>query len=139
LLDSARWSPSGGNLQPWKLIAVAGAEREAVISLAHSVEFHGAPVGLFFVFDRRLGRGQWAHLGMFMQSLALVAVERGLGTCRQDFPSSLRDSLHRHFALPDTDMVYCGMALGHADPAAGVDTQRPDRTPVAEFAVLKGF
>ena len=25
ILDRARWSPSGGNLQPWKVIAVAGA------------------------------------------------------------------------------------------------------------------
>ena len=196
LLDSARWSPSGGNLQPWKLIAVAGAEREAVIGLARAVrgnadapseegadpvypanlwepyrsrrykvgedmyallglgredragrlaqvarnfEFFGAPVGLFFVIDRRMGRGQWAHLGMFMQSLALVAVERGLGTCMQEFWSSLRTSLHGHFALPDTDMVYCGMALGYPDPEARVNTLRTDRAPVAEFAVLKGF
>src|ERR1700688_904145 len=36
LLDAARWSPSGGSLQPWKLIAVAGAEREAVIEMAHT-------------------------------------------------------------------------------------------------------
>jgi len=34
ILDVARWAPSGGNLQPWKVIAVAGAERAAVIELA---------------------------------------------------------------------------------------------------------
>ena len=34
ILDVARWSPSGGNLQPWKVVAVAGAERDAVIALA---------------------------------------------------------------------------------------------------------
>src|ERR1700692_334411 len=34
ILDVARWAPSGGNLQPWKVIAVAGAERAAIIELA---------------------------------------------------------------------------------------------------------
>jgi len=35
ILDVARWSPSGGNLQPWKVIVVSGAERQAVTDLAH--------------------------------------------------------------------------------------------------------
>jgi nitroreductase len=196
LLDTARWSPSGGNLQPWKLIAVAGAERAAVVQLAHTVraapdaaseegselvyppnlwepyrsrrykvgedmyellglaradraarlaqvarnfEFFGAPVGIFFVIDRRMGRAQWAHLGMFMQSLALVAVERGLGTCMQEFWGTLRESLHQHFGLPATDMVYCGMSLGYPDTTAPVNRLRSERAPVAEFASLRGF
>ena len=28
ILDTARWSPSGGNLQPWKVIAVTGAAKQ---------------------------------------------------------------------------------------------------------------
>jgi nitroreductase len=196
LLEAARWSPSGGNLQPWKVIALAGAELAAVRELARArhvaggkiseegsdpvypphlwepyrsrryqvgedmysllgvgredragrlahvarnFEFFGAPVGLFFVIDRRLGRAQWAHLGMFMQSLALVAVERGLGTCMQEFWALLRDSLQHHFALPDTDLVYCGMALGHPDPSAPVNQLRSSRVAVEEFASFRGF
>jgi nitroreductase len=196
LLDAARWSPSGGNLQPWKVIAVTGPELVAVRALAQggqgaggksseegsdpvypphlwepyrsrryqvgedmylllgvnredragrlahvarNFEFFGAPVGLFFVIDRRLGRAQWAHLGMFMQSLALVAVERGLGTCMQEFWALLRESLHAHFALPETDMVYCGMALGHPDTSAPVNQLRSSRVAVEEFATFRGF
>ena len=196
LLEAARWSPSGGNLQPWKVIVLAGAELGAVRALARdsevaggkrseegsdpvyppqlwepyrtrryqvgedmyallgvaredragrlahvarNFEFFGAPVGLFFVLDRRLGRAQWAHLGMFMQSLALVAVERELGTCMQEFWALLRESLHRHFALPDTDMLYCGMALGHPDPNAPVNRLRSSRVAVEEFATFRGF
>jgi nitroreductase len=196
LLEVARWSPSGGNLQPWKLIAVAGAEREVVSALARKIrlapdppseegseliyppslwepyrsrryqlgedmyallgiprtdragrlthvarnfEFFGAPVGIFFIIDRRLGRAQWAHLGMFMQSLALVALERGLGTCMQEFWGTVRESLHRHFALPATDMIYCGMALGFADRSAPVNRLRSARATVEEFASLRGF
>ena len=31
ILDTARWSPSGGNLQPWRVIAVSGEARQAAI------------------------------------------------------------------------------------------------------------
>ena len=75
--------------------------------VARNFEFFGAPVGLFFVIDRRLGRAQWAHLGMFMQSLALVAVERGLGTLHAGIlgaaarfaAPALRAPGHRHGLL----------------------------------------
>src|SRR5271167_2495678 len=43
ILDVARWAPSGGNLQPWKVIAVAGAERTAVIELARRIHSSEGP------------------------------------------------------------------------------------------------
>src|SRR5258708_25120121 len=43
ILDVARWAPSGGNLQPWKVIAVAGAERAAVTELARRVHAAEGP------------------------------------------------------------------------------------------------
>jgi hypothetical protein len=36
-------------------------------------------------------------------------------------------------------MVYCGMALGYADPTAKVNTLRSDRASVDEIATFKGF
>jgi nitroreductase len=195
LLDTARWAPSGGNLQPWKVIVVAGPARDAVVELAkrrllenpageagvhpiypeklhepyrtrrfkigedmyallgipredrnarlqwlaRNYQFFGAPVGLFFAIDRAMGHGQWAHLGMFMQSFALAAEERGLSTCMQESWGMLRDSLHAHFKLPDHEIIYCGMALGYADREAKVNQLRSDRVPVDEFAVFDGF
>ena len=37
LLETAQRSPSGGNLQPWKLIAVTGAAKDEIVSIAHRV------------------------------------------------------------------------------------------------------
>ncbi len=191
LLDTARFSPSGGNLQPWKVIAVSGAERDVVIALAkanlpgkeddrpvypahlwepyrsrryklgedmyailgiprenkgarlmhlmQNFEFFGAPVGLFFVIEKAMGHGQWAHLGMFMQSLALAATERGVSSCMQEAWAMMRAPLAAHFALPDTEMIYCGMALGYADESKPVNALRSDRASVDEFATFKGF
>lgn len=191
ILDAARWSPSGGNLQPWQVIAVSGKAQTAITDLvrnykgsgmfpaeegdypvypanlwdpyrsrrykvgedlyallgigrdnkagrlqqlAKNYEFFGAPAALFFVIDRRMGHGQWAHLGMFMQSVALAAVERGVASCFQELWGTLRDTLHGHFQLDEHQLVYCGMALGYSDPAAAINTLRTEREPVDAFA-----
>jgi len=194
ILDVARWAPSGGNLQPWKIIVVAGSARDSIVALAknraaqapdessdHPVyppnlwepyrtrrfkvgedmyallgisradraarlarfasnyEFFGAPVGMFFIIDERMGHGQWAHLGMFMQSIALAALERGVSSCMQEAWASLRSTLKSHFQLSAHEMVYCGMALGYADQSAAVNSLRSERAPVEEFAQFRGF
>jgi nitroreductase len=191
ILDVARFAPSGGNLQPWKVIAVSGAERDAVVALAkanlpgadddrpvypanlwepyrsrryklgedmyalldiprenkgarlmhlmQNYEFFGAPVGLFFVIEKAMGHGQWAHMGMFMQSVALAAIERGVGSCMQEAWARMRVPLASHFTLPDEEMIYCGMALGYADETKPVNALRADRAGVDEFATFKGF
>ena len=38
ILDAARWAPSGSNVQAWRLIAVAGAERDAIVDMARRAE-----------------------------------------------------------------------------------------------------
>ena len=192
ILDVARWAPSGGNVQPWKLLAVAGAAQDEIKALvknypglfpaeegdrpvypanlwepyrsrrfkvgedmyallgiardnkparlahlARNFDFFGAPVALFFVMDERLGHAQWAHLGMFMQSIALAATERGVASCFQEFWATLRTTLKAHFQLAEHEMVYCGMALGHADESAPVNRLRSDRASVDEFASFR--
>lgn len=193
IIDVARWAPSGGNVQPWKVIAVAGAERDAVVTLAkqamlaaheknafppypanlwepyrtrrfgngedlyaslsiaredrsarlaqfaRNFEFFGAPVGLFFVMDRRMGHTQWSHLGMFMQSVALAAVERGLSSCMQEAWGMVRETLAAHFALPADEMIVVGMALGYGDLAQPVNGMRRERVEVDEFTSFRGF
>ncbi|MEO0982460.1 MAG: nitroreductase [Pseudomonadota bacterium] len=194
-LADAQRAPSGGNVQPWRVIVVSGEAKDAVIKLGADVlsqspmgeptdrpiypkdlwephearrrrvghmlyealgipredkagrlawfsnnfRFFGAPVAVFFVIDERMGHGQWAHTGMFMQTLALLAEERGWATCMQECWGILRPSLKQHFDLAETEMVYCGMAVGVPDKAAPVNTLYSERAEVDEFATLKGF
>ena len=96
-------------------------------------EFFGAPVGLFFSLDRRFDKGQWAHLGMFMQALALLAVEKGLATCMQECWAARAKTVARFLGLPDNEQLYCGMALGWPDTGAPVNRLRSERAPIEEF------
>jgi nitroreductase len=106
---------------------------------SNNFRFFGAPVAVFFVIDERMGHGQWAHMGMYMQTLALLAVERGWGTCMQECWAMLRPSLKAHFAIAGTEMVYCGMSLGIPDETAAVNGLRTERAGLDEMAELRGF
>lgn len=198
LLETAQRAPSGGNLQPWRTIAVAGEARADIVALARSYlgetpqgdvagrpiyppqiaemepyqsrrlrvaeqmyaavgiertdrpkrlawflqnfDFFGAPVGLFFVIDERMGHGQWAHMGMYMQTIALLAEERGWGTCMQECWAVMRKPLHAHFGLADNEILYCGMALGVPDPSHPANANfYSERAPISEVVQFRGF
>lgn len=101
---------------------------------AKNLEAFGAPVVLFFSIDRRMGNNQWAHLGMFMQTVMLLAVEEGLHTCPQESWSAFHGAVAKFIGLPDEQMFYCGMALGHADLDHPINQWRTDRAPLEEIA-----
>lgn len=103
---------------------------------ANNFQFFGAPTALFFVIDERMGHGQWAHMGMYMQTIALLATEAGLGTCMQECWGILRPSLKAHFGLDEHEMVYCGMALGYPDMDHKANQMTADRAPLDEIVTF---
>ncbi len=195
ILEAAKFAASGGNLQPWRVIAVAGDARQRVIDavseklskdpfgneaefpvypeklwepyrsrryevgedmyalmgvpredkgarlnwLMQNYQFFGAPVGLFFAIDERMNKNQWAHLGMFMMCVALAAEEKGLATCMQEAWTPHAKTVGDALKLDAPYIVYCGMALGHADKTAKVNQLRTKRAPLEEFVAFEGF
>ena len=99
----------------------------------------GAPVVLFFSVDRRCGPPQWSDLGMYMQTLMLLAVERGLDTCAQEFWSHYHQVVHDHVSLPDSHMLFSGMALGYRDEGAAVNSWRSRRDSFEAWGEMRGF
>lgn len=101
---------------------------------AKNLDAFGAPMVLFFAIDRCMGANQWAHLGMFMQTVMLLAREEGLDTCPQEAWSAFHESISEFLELPDEQMLYCGMAVGYADRAHPINQWRTERAPLKEFA-----
>jgi len=107
--------------------------------LAQNLNFFGAPVGLFFALDRKLGPPQWSDVGMYMQTLMLLAVERGLDTCAQEFWARLPKTVGAFLDMPEDHMLFSGMALGYRDEAHPINGLRTRREAVDDFAVMRGF
>jgi nitroreductase len=100
-------------------------------------EFFGAPVGLIVSIDRQMQQGQWADLGMFLQSIMLLAREYGLDTCAQEAWAPFHEVIRDFLQVPLEEMIFCGIALGHADPAAPINGLVSERAPLADWAVFK--
>ena len=98
--------------------------------------FFGAPVGMIFTVDRRLGLGAYLDLGMFMQNIMVAARGFGLDTCPQAAFAGYHATIRRELALPAEDMVLCGMALGWADPDAAANTLVAERAALADFVTF---
>jgi nitroreductase len=101
---------------------------------ARNFEGFGAPVVLFFAIDRAMGRNQWAHLGMFMQTVMLLALEEGLHTCPQEAWSAFHATISEFLELPGEQMFYCGMAMGFADLQHPINQWRTGRAPLSDIA-----
>ena len=103
---------------------------------AMKYNFFGAPAGLVFTIDRKLERGSWLDYGMFLQTIMLAARARGLHTCAEAAIASYPDIVRRELGITRDWIVICGMALGYAQPAAIVNTFRPPRIALEDYAVF---
>ncbi|MFT3801983.1 MAG: nitroreductase [Burkholderiaceae bacterium] len=106
--------------------------------LARNFEFFGAPMGLFFAIDRDMEPGQWADLGMYMQSIMLVAREHGLHTCSQEAWARWHRTVREFLEMPEELMLFAGMAIGYPDESAPINTLRTDRASLEEAVVFRG-
>jgi nitroreductase len=194
ILHKAGRAPSGGNVQPWKIYALAGqpldalkrrvAERTAardfetpeyevypralwepyrtyrfecgedlyraigigredragrLAQIKRNFSFFDAPVGLFFFLERRFTPAQWSDLGMYMQTLMLLAVEAGLDTCAQEIWAQWPKTIAEQVGAPEEQMLWSGMALGYRDPDHPINTLRTRRAAFEDFAKMQGF
>jgi len=125
------------------MYAAIGVERddapERMQELARNFTFFDAPVAMFFAIDRSMQQGQWADLGMFMQSVMLLAREHGLHTSALESWSFWFKTVAEFVRMPEELMLFCGMALGFMDRIHPINRLRTERAPVDEFAALQGF
>lgn len=104
--------------------------------LAENYRFFGAPAAIFCFIDRGMGPPQWADLGMFLQTFMLLATEAGLDTCPQEAWAVWSDAVAEFVGAPEQEMLFCGVAIGHADPDAPVNSLVSERMPLEEWATF---
>jgi nitroreductase len=96
------------------LYGTVGIPREnkmaRLMQFARNFDFYGAPVGMILSIDRTMEQGQWADVGMFLQSILLLAHERGLSACPQAAWAAMHKTYARILAAREY-VVFCGIRL----------------------------
>ncbi len=105
----------------WDLYGLLGIAKtdKARMHAQHgrNYRFFDAPVGLIFTIDRVMQAGSLIDYGMFLQSVMVAARARSLDTCPQVAFTKFHRIIAAELAIPDDQMVVCGMSLGYADPS----------------------
>jgi len=186
LLALAARSPSGGNLQPWKIYVVNNQSMKKFIEfqarwdqpetpgyaiypsgltepyrtsryqlgeamyellgipredkdarlqqVMRNFEFFGAPAALFCFVDKQMGPPQWSDLGMFLQTFMLLAQEAGIDTCAQEAWAMKNDSVSKFVGADESDLLFCGLAMGYKDKNAAINKLSSERRPLKQWA-----
>jgi hypothetical protein len=78
----------------------------------------GAGTALFCYLDRDMAPPQWADAGIWLQTVMLLLRAEGLHSCAQVAWAEYHRSVAEVIAPPPDRLLFCGMSIGFADPAA---------------------
>lgn len=124
-------------MQMYDKLGIARDDKAARFGqMLRNYEFFGAPAAVFCFVDRQMGPPQWSDLGMFLQTFMLLAQEAGVDTCPQEAWAMWEGAISEFVGAPEDERLFCGVAIGHADPDAPVNALRSERFPLEEFATF---
>jgi nitroreductase len=119
-------------------VARDAAEQRAEFARNNLLSF-GAPVLLLCHFPKLMKEAQWSDVGMWLQTIMLLARGEGLDTCPQEFMGMYGRTIKAHLNLPEDHMLFCGIAIGWRDPEDKVNGFERERVPLDEQATFLGF
>jgi nitroreductase len=181
IIDTAKWSPSYKNTQPWEVVIVSGKKKDELSKILVNLlenntkpspdipeplswppaidkritallrkrseftgvdmfslealkkakmanfQFYGAPHGMFLFQDSSLPTWSIFDMGLFAQSLMLVAHAYGLGTVPQAFVTDYATEVKQFLGIPGTKRLVLGISIGYPDLESPINKFRTDR------------
>ncbi|MEO8543179.1 MAG: nitroreductase [Burkholderiaceae bacterium] len=101
--------------------------------------FFHAPVGMFVTMDRKCGGEALLDAGRYLQNVMLQARAHKLHTCPQAAWNMFSPIILPRLGLAGDDIaLVCGMALGHADTEAPINSYYTPRLAIADFSHWRG-
>jgi nitroreductase len=145
VLEVARWTGSGGNRQPWRLVVVQEAERRAALakSKADIAWLADAPVVIGIVTEGKTWETARFDAGRMVERIMLAAKAQGLAAAVVGFgaPESDPEVVARQaLNVPEGSWITHAVAIGHAmpEPSSGTNS-RAGRKPLSEIVVQEKF
>ena len=136
---SPLWEP----MRTWRhklgedMYALLGIPREdkkaRLMQVGQNFMFFGAPVGILVTIDKRMDAPQFMDIGIYLQTLMLLAREQGLHTAPQGAWRAFPDTVKKHIGHPDEQHILVGMSMGYADPDKPVNDLVADRADLDEL------
>ena len=119
----------------YETMGVERHDKDGRLAIARkNFEFFGAPHVAFFSMPRSFQFPQALDVGILLQSVMLVMVEKGLGCIAQGSLANYPDSVRAMVDMPEDNEILCGLSFGYEDADAHINTVRMTREPLETVA-----
>ena len=119
----------------YETMGVERQDKEGRTRIARkNFEFFGAPHVAFFSMPRTFGYPQAVDMGIFLQTVMLVMVEKGLGCIAQGSLAGYPEPVRKIADLPGDNEIMFGLSFGFEDPEAHINTVRMPRADLDDLA-----
>ena len=124
-------------VQLFQLMGIAREDKEKRAEwLMRGLRFFDAPAAIIISADESLGPAAEYDIGIVTQTIALVALTYGLGTCIQGQGLRYIDVIRKLTGIPESQRLSMCLTIGYPDwdfPANKVQTQREPITKLVRW------
>lgn len=108
---------------------------------ARGCRFHDALAAILICMDDEVFDNQWRliDIGLVTQTIALLALEYGLGTCIQQRLVLYPEALKKAIGIPESKHLIIGLSIGYPDWDFPVNNIQREREPLDNLVTWKGF
>jgi nitroreductase len=145
ILEVARWTGSGGNKQPWRLVVVRNAETRRAIAGAKSDTgwVADAPVVIGIVTEGKTAESARFDAGRLVERTMLAAQGSGLAAAVIGFGAADSEpamTVRRLLNVPEGMWITHAVVIGHpGQKPAESGSKRGGRKPMSEIMVEERF
>lgn len=101
-------------------------------------EFFGAPHAAFLSYPETMHRANAIDIGIFLQTIMLLFVERGIASCPQGALATFPGPVKAMLPIPEGNAILCGLSFGYPDMNAQInsDAAKMDRESIDVFSSI---
>ena len=88
---------------------------------------------------KKMAQPQWSDVGMWQQTVGLLAREEGRETCFQEAWAVYAPQIREMVDIPEDHTFFCGVAIGYRDEAAPVNNFAVKRAGIEESVRWEGW
>lgn len=108
--------------------------------LHRGFRYFDAPVAIILSMDKSItNTWAWFDLGCVAQTICLVALQHGLGTCIESQGVIYDDVVRKYTDIPESKTVVISIAIGYPDWEFAGNTVESEREPAENITTWHGF
>ncbi len=126
-------------IQLFELMNIGKEDRQKKIEWAKKgIRFFDAPAAIIISTEEQPTATVWLQIGALAQTIALAALNYGLGTCIAGQGVRYHDIIRRFTGIPESQGIIIGVSIGYPDWEFPANKVYSEREPIENMTIWCG-